>query len=148
MEVGYQGYVVPSNPAFIKACTSIGIPVTKDLNTGDGVGVKQGTAAVNGHYQRSSGYSFYERAKHRPNLKVMHGSPVQRIIFDQSEGGGNPRAAGVVFMDNIAGIFRTVLAKSEVILTLGAVQSPQLLMISVLLDPRIHSLFEADIAAI
>jgi len=31
LQVGYQGYVVASNPAFIKACNEIGIPIVKDL---------------------------------------------------------------------------------------------------------------------
>jgi len=118
--------VVPSNPAFIEACNSIGIPIVKDLNSGNGVGVKQGTATISNLYRRSSSYCFYERAKGRPNLRVMHDSPVQRLVFNQLESNAKPRATGVVFMDNIAGVFRSVSVKKEVILALGAVQSPQL----------------------
>ncbi|RJE25060.1 GMC oxidoreductase [Aspergillus sclerotialis] len=130
VQVGYQGYVVPPNPAFIKACTRVGIPIVKDLNSGCGIGVKQGTVAIDQQYRRSSGYSFYERAKGRSNLKVMHESPVQKLLFEQPKGNANPRATAVVFIDHIAGLFRNVSVKKEVIVTLGAIQSPQLLMVS------------------
>ncbi|KAF9884896.1 hypothetical protein FE257_000963 [Aspergillus nanangensis] len=130
LNVGYQGHVVPSNPAFIEACSSIGIPIVKDLNSGSGVGAKQGTAAVAPQYRRGSAYDFYEHARGRPNLKVMHDAPAQRLVFDSPHGKGSPRCTGVVFMDNIEGVFRTAAAKKEVILSLGAVQSPQLLMVS------------------
>ena len=140
MQVGYQGYVVASNPAFIKACNEIGIPIVKDLNTGNGVGAKQGTATISNRYQRSSSYCFYDRAKGRPNLRVMHDSPAQRLVFNRQESNGKPRATGVVFMDNLAGKWHNVSAKKEVILALGAVQSPQLLMVSVCLAIRVVSL--------
>ena len=138
MQVGYQGYVVPPNPAFIKACTRVGIPIVEDLNSGCGIGVKQGTVAVDQKYRRSSGYSFYERAKSRSNLKVMHDSPVQKILFDPPKGNGNPRASSVVFIDHIAGLFCNVSAKKEIIVTLGAIQSPQLLMVSVCPTPSVQ----------
>lgn len=131
--MGYQGHVVGSNPAFIQASTSVGIPIVKDLNSGDGVGAKQGTAAVTTKYQRSSAYCFYDHSKGRSNLKVLHETPVQRLIFSRPDDTAKPRASGVVFMSNPAGVFRHVSAKHEVILTLGALQSPQLLMVSVCL---------------
>lgn len=67
-------------------------------------------------------------------------------MFDEPKGNAKPRATGIVFMDNIAGMFRSVCAKKEVILTLGALQSPQLLMISVRLTTgRSLSPSKADI---
>lgn len=61
----------------------------------------------------------------------MHDSPVQKVLFDQPKGNANPRATAVVFIDHFTGVFRVVSVKKEVILTLGAIQSPQLLMVSV-----------------
>ena len=131
LQVGHQGYVVASGPAFIEACQTVDIPIVKDLNSGDGIGVKQGTVAVDGQYRRSSGYSYYERSRGRSNLRVMHHTPVQSLLFSQGQGNVKPRVTGVVFMDNPSGVFRSISAKNEVIVTMGAVQTPQLLMVSV-----------------
>jgi choline dehydrogenase-like flavoprotein len=107
------------------------------LNSGDGIGVKQGSVALDSRYQRSSGYCYYERAKGRPNLKVIHHAPAQAITFRQTQGNEKPCATGVVFMDSAAGLFRTISVNKEVILALGAVQTPQLLMVSVCLPAKV-----------
>lgn len=49
---------------------------------------------------------------------------------NQPRGNAKLYATGVVFIDQIAGVFRSVAVKKEVIIPLGALQSLQLLMVS------------------
>ena len=58
----------------------------------------------------------------RPNLRVECGARVRRILFD------GKRAAGVEFLQG--GTVHSLPARREVILSAGAIQSPQLLMLS------------------
>ncbi|KAI1170061.1 glucose-methanol-choline oxidoreductase [Nemania sp. FL0916] len=130
LEIGYQGFVPPSSIGFIDACSSVNIPIVKDLNSGNGTGVKQGTGCLTPSYRRSSAYdSYYKQSVKRQNLDILTFSPVQRIIFDKSSN-GTATASGVVFIDELTGLYHQVTARKEVIITLGTFQSPQLLMVS------------------
>ena len=99
-----------------------------ELNNGSSIGVTQGTSTVDSYFQRSGSYDgYYGQARNRTNLDVLHLAPVQRIILDK----GPPlKATGVVFMDQTTGTIYNVTATKEVILSAGAFQSPQMLMVS------------------
>ncbi|KAK1360274.1 putative glucose-methanol-choline oxidoreductase, FAD/NAD(P)-binding domain-containing protein [Heracleum sosnowskyi] len=65
------------------------------------------------------------------NLDVLIHARAQKIVFDQSS--GKPRAVGVIFKDEKGEQHEAVLSnkkKSEVILSSGAIGSPQLLLLS------------------
>lgn len=65
----------------------------------------------------------------RPNLTVAVSVTTEKVIFSSDEG-SNPRAIGVqVSMSKIGPRF-VVAARKEVILSSGAIASPQLLMLS------------------
>lgn len=130
LQIGYQGYVAPSCVGFIEACEIIDIPIVEELNAGNNTGVKQGTGNLDGRLRRSSAFdSYYQQAKDRPNLDVLHDSNVERIVFDTS--GATPRATGLQFTDHLTGEFFVVSASKEVIISGGAFASPQLLIVSV-----------------
>ncbi|UQC88727.1 uncharacterized protein CLUP02_14252 [Colletotrichum lupini] len=129
LEIGFQGFVPPSSVAFIEACEAVNIPIVADLNTGKNVGVKQGSATINSKYRRSSAYDYYKAITNRPNLLILHDSPVQSIAFTRNAT-GTPIASGVVFIDHSLGRHRVISASKEVIVTLGTFQSPQMLMVS------------------
>ncbi|KAH7393625.1 glucose-methanol-choline oxidoreductase [Cadophora sp. MPI-SDFR-AT-0126] len=141
LEIGFQGYVPPSNVAFIQACAAANIPIVEDLNTGNNTGVKQGTGCLDSRFRRSSSWdSFGKQARRRKNLDILHWAPVQSLQFetgDERGGGGygnwtdgEPRASGVVFIDEPTGRVHVVKARKEVIVSMGAFHSPQLLMVS------------------
>jgi len=141
LELGFQGYVSDSTNSFVQACAeAANIPIVNDLNTGYSVGVKVGTATLNNRLRRSSSYdSFYQQARNRTNLRVLHDAPVTGIAF--SDVGGNstngtalPRAIGVSYIQQSTGFVRQARARKEVIISMGAFQSPQLLMVSVSLN--------------
>ncbi|CAN9295622.1 unnamed protein product [Alternaria alternata] len=138
LELGFQGYVPPSTDGFIVACSeAANIPIVEDLNLGDGVGVKHGTATLNSMLLRSSSYdSFYEQARNRTNLRVLHDAPVTGIVFSSPSGNmtdstsSRPRAVGVSYINQLTGFSSQARARNEVIVSMGAFHSPQLLMVS------------------
>jgi choline dehydrogenase len=77
---------------------------------------------------RSSSQTAYQQAaldSGRQNLKIYTHSLAKRVLFDQ-----NKTATGVVVKSGPAPVDYVLSAKEEVILSAGAFQSPQLLMVS------------------
>lgn len=140
LQLGFQGYVPPTTEAFVVACSeAANIPIVEDLNLGDGLGVKHGTTTLDSRLRRSSSYdSFYKQARDRPNLTVLHESPVTGIRLSKpasNDGSANstssrPRAVGVNYVHHDTGFVNIARARREVILSMGAFHSPQLLMTS------------------
>ncbi|KAL5240755.1 hypothetical protein ACI65C_008165 [Semiaphis heraclei] len=77
----------------------------------------------------STAKAFLRPIRLRPNIHVSMHSQVTRIHFSGGNGGSDKlRATGVTYLRN--GKRRTVTARKEVILSAGAIGSPQLLMVS------------------
>ncbi|MEL7487885.1 MAG: GMC family oxidoreductase N-terminal domain-containing protein, partial [Pseudomonadota bacterium] len=112
----------PLSDRFLESAQALQYPSNEDFNGArqEGVGYYQVTQK-NGR-RCSTARSFLEEARDRPNLKVISGAHAKRIVFDGA------RATGVDFRQNGRGA--SVAARSEVILSAGAFQSPQLLMLS------------------
>jgi len=115
-------HVNPLSRAFIEAAGQAGFPYNDDFNGHDqfGVGLYQVTQREGARC--SAAVAYLEPAKARPNLTVVTGAQVNRISFD----GG--RASGVVYATR-GGAFHQP-ATREVLLCGGAINSPQLLMLS------------------
>ncbi|HKX31073.1 MAG TPA: choline dehydrogenase [Blastocatellia bacterium] len=115
-------YVNPLSHQFIEAAQQAGYRRTPDFN-GDrqeGVGFFQVTQK-NGR-RHSAAAAFLKPALSRSNLVVKTRAHVIRLLFDHR------RVTGVVFRHQ--GQIEQVRASREVILSGGAVNSPQLLMLS------------------
>ena len=112
----------PICEAFIEAAMSLGFPRNDDFNGAgqDGVGYHQ-TTTRNGK-RCSTAVGYLRPAMSRPNLRVVTNALTEKITFD------GRRATGVTFRQD--GQIRTARAASEVILCGGAVNSPQLLLLS------------------
>lgn len=114
----------------MNACEAANIPIVEDYNTGNSTGVKQGTATLDKHLLRSSSYDGYlKQALSRKNLDVLYYAPVMQLLSKTD--GERPKVTGVRFMDHPTGRSHQVHASKEVIVSMGAFQSPQLLMVSV-----------------
>ena len=113
---------------FIQAATEIGIPFNEDYNgvEQEGVGYFQQTA-YNG-FRWSTAKSFLRPAKSRSNLTVLTRAQVTRLVMD------GKRVTGVEYQqgDRIG----TADAKAEVVLSAGAINSPQILQSSGIGDPE------------
>jgi choline dehydrogenase len=110
------------NEAYASAAEAVGIPRNPDYNgrVQEGVGTYQVTAR-NGR-RCSSAVAFLKPARKRPNLRVITRAHAERVLF------AGKRAVGVNFRQD--GELKTVRATREIVLCGGAVNSPQLLMLS------------------
>jgi choline dehydrogenase-like flavoprotein len=112
----------PICEAFIQACNDFGFPTNADFNgaTQDGVGYHQ-TTTRNGR-RCSTAVGYLKPVTQRRNLRVVTGALAEQIIFE------GRRAVGVAFRQD--GFSVTARARREVILCGGAINSPQLLLLS------------------
>ena len=128
--VSVRGPVLSSAQQFVEAAGAAGIPQGdyngRDRGGPDGVASLFQTTTKNG--MRSSTYhAFVEPNLDRDNLTIVPNSMAQRITF--SGEGDSLRATGVEY-HNSEGDARIMTANKEVIISAGAVGSPQLLMVS------------------
>jgi choline dehydrogenase len=114
--------VNPLSRAFVEACESSGVPANDDFNGAeqDGAGLFQVTQRSG--RRCSAAEAFLKPALRRKNLEVQTEAQATQVLFD------GLRAVGVAYMN--AGMRLVAYAEREVILCLGAVHSPQLLMLS------------------
>jgi choline dehydrogenase len=117
---------VPLVGALIEATAAAGIAPVADLNgaamEGAGAcGVPNVTVTAAGERVSMAG-AYLRPVMARPTLSVRLGAEVRRILFEGS------RAVGVEFSH--AGHLCQARAECEVILSLGAIQTPKLLMLS------------------
>ncbi|KAK3617307.1 hypothetical protein LTR56_025375 [Elasticomyces elasticus] len=113
-------------------CAAVGIPKVSDLNSAAGcLGASIFQRTIDGRGHRSSAATAYITSKvaTRPNLKLAVGQTVTQIIFDTS--GKEPRAMGVEMAASPSSAVRYLAkAKRDVVLSAGAIATPQLLMLS------------------
>jgi choline dehydrogenase len=142
--VSVRSPVLGAAEDFVAAAEAAGIP-RGDYNGRD----RGGAAGVASLFQtttragkRSSTYhAFLEGApEHRPNLTIATGAHATRIILEGEN--GKMTARGVEYL-NASGEHFTAYAGKEVIVSAGAIGSPQLLMLSGI-GPR-HELEEVGV---
>lgn len=110
------------NEVFIQACGEQGIPPVDDYNGAQQEGAfEYQVTHINGE-RCSAAKAFLTPNLDRPNLEVMTHTQVNRVLFEDN------KAVGVEISQN--GNTSEVRASSEVILSGGAFNSPQLLMLS------------------
>jgi len=107
---------------FVDAAAAVGYDRTADFNDGTQAGVGVYQVTQKGGKRHSTATAYLKPALDRPNLEALTHALVTRVHFD------GDRAAGVEYEHE--GQTRTADAGSEVILCGGAVNSPQLLMLS------------------
>lgn len=113
---------------FILAAQQAGFEANADFNgaTQEGVGYYQMTQ-INGQ-RCSSAKAFLTPNLHRPNLTVITDAQVQKIIVESKNDDKAKVATGVCYKVNNKEF--SIYADKEVLLSAGAFNSPQLLMLS------------------
>ncbi|WP_299280966.1 choline dehydrogenase [uncultured Tateyamaria sp.] len=113
----------PITDAWVAAAQAAGYKFNPDYNGAEqeGVGFFQLTAR-NGR-RCSSAVAFLNPVKDRKNLQIITRAQVEKIEITDK------RATGVTYRDK-GGNLQTITSRSEVILSGGAINSPQLLMLS------------------
>jgi len=107
---------------FIAACSEVGLNTTGDFNGQIQEGAGYYHATISDGRRNSTARAYIEQARKRPNCRVVTGALAERIVV---EGG---RATGVAY--RVGGETRVVRARREVVLSAGAIGSPQLLQLS------------------
>jgi len=112
----------PLSKAFVEAAQEQGLPLNNDFNgeVQEGFGLYQVTQK--GGFRWSSARAFLHPAMKKNNCTVITGAHVTRLTIKDG------RCMGVTFLRDRAE--RTVEACTEVILSGGAINSPQVLMLS------------------
>lgn len=127
LDVSYANYAQPFSTYMEPALNEIGIGQAQDFNSGTLMGAQYCSSTIQPASQQreSSQTSFLTAALGRTNLKVYQLTLAKKIVFDS-----NKTATGVVVTSDGGITTYTLKANKEVILSAGAFQSPQLLMVS------------------
>lgn len=112
----------PICDAFIDGAVGMGIPRNADYNGATQAGVGYFQRALNKGRRVSTSRAFLHPIMRRPNLDIRTNAHTQRILFD------GKRAVGVRYHQGDREI--EIRARREIILSSGAIGSPQLLQIS------------------
>ena len=112
----------PLVEAFIAGANSVGVPRNDDFNgaTQEGVGYFQLT--TRGGWRCSTATAYLKPARRRPNLRVETNAHATGLLLE------GKRAVGVRYTQH--GVLREARAAREVIVSAGALHSPQLLQLS------------------
>jgi choline dehydrogenase len=105
---------------FVEAGQQVGIPFTKDFNGKRQEGVSRYEHTMRGSKRCSAARGYLHPALGRKNLHTETDVTVDRVEFD------GKKAVGVTFIKGDKSV--TVRANKEVILSAGAINSPQILL--------------------
>lgn len=124
---GYLGVTRPLWKSFdeglFDAFKEQGHEVLLDTNGQQQLGYSIPAYTIAGQKRQSTAYSFLAPIKNRPNLHLIKNSLVRKVTFDK-----NNKATGVKVRTPTG--FLNISVTKEVILSAGAINSPQLLMLS------------------
>ena len=119
----------PHTAAFLDAARELGHAVTPaNLPAGQGFSQTMVSQRRGSRASTADAYLRPARQSGRRNLRVLTDALVRRVTFSTDAGSALPRATGVYV--ELDGIPRHVAARREVILSGGAINTPQLLMLS------------------
>lgn len=117
----------PFSRAWIDAGVQAGHPFNTDMNAGNPFGMAQ----MQGNYldglRQSASACYLQPVIDRPNLRVVTGAYVKRVVLE------GLRATGIEY--TVRGRSFSVQANCEVILSGGAINSPQILQLSGIGNP-------------
>ncbi|MDA8784185.1 GMC family oxidoreductase N-terminal domain-containing protein [Planktomarina temperata] len=113
--------------SFADAAEQAGIEKIDDFNGGDNAGVGYFDVNQRSGWRWSSSKAFLRPARGRPNLTIWTEAQAQKLFWSTADN-GQPRCTGLSL--SRAGQTVLVTANREVILSAGAINSPQILQLS------------------
>lgn len=112
----------PLSIAFLQAGMELGYE-NRDINGANQTGFMLTQATIRRGSRCSTAKAFLRPVRNRRNLHIAMNAQALKVIFNEDK-----RATGVEFLRN--GLRQTIKVRREVILSAGAINSPQLLMLS------------------
>jgi choline dehydrogenase-like flavoprotein len=122
VSVTVNGNRTPLMDRLITAGTQMGLPENADANTPRQEGIGYVNVTIRNGRRWSAARAFLDAARARPNLTVVTDILVDRILFEDR------RAIGVACRGSSGAA--VYLAKREIILSAGTIESPKLLQLS------------------
>ena len=119
--------------AYANAATQSGIPPTDDFNGGDNTGVGYFDVNQRSGWRWNTSKAFLRPVKDRSNLEIWTHAQVTKLNLSQ-DADGNKRCTSVNV--GVGGEILTVEANLEVVLSAGAIGSPQILQLSGIGSPE------------
>ncbi|WP_180683865.1 GMC family oxidoreductase [Tepidicella baoligensis] len=113
--------------AFSEAAQQAGIPATDDFNRGNNEGVGYFEVNQRAGWRWNASKAFLRPVRQRPNLTVWTGAQISRLTLERGYDGAL-RCTGAEVVHR--GHTLTLRARREVLLSAGAVNSPQILQLS------------------
>lgn len=110
----------PLSRYFVDACAQTGLPVLDEYNDGRAEGSFLTLTTQRNAKRCSTAAGYLAEARKRPNLRIVTGAAVERILFEDK------RAVAVEVAIN--GKLQRISANAEIILAAGAIGTPALLM--------------------
>ena len=129
----------PLCKTFFDAAEQLGFSFNPDFNGAEQEGVGYYQITARGGRRMSAARAYLHPALRRNNCDLIRRAHVARVLFE-----GN-RARGVEFIENSQR--REVRARREVVLSAGAINSPQILQLSGIGDPELLKTFGIDTRA-
>jgi choline dehydrogenase len=112
--------------AFREAAGEVGIPKIEDFNSGDNLGCAYFEVNQRRGIRLNTAKAFLRPASQRPNLTIMTGCHVEKLLIETGEEGASCR--GVQFSGG--GRAFSATARRETLLAAGAIGSPTILQLS------------------
>ncbi|KAI0113930.1 hypothetical protein GGR51DRAFT_471387 [Nemania sp. FL0031] len=127
VKYSYPNYFYPGSANWWNAAKSIGLPVVKDPEAGNNLGIFWIPSVLDATTMTRSDarINHYERVKaSRPNYHILASTTVSKVLFNGTQ------AVGVEYLPSAGGESTYVYATKEVIITAGGVHTPQVLQLS------------------
>ena len=128
----------PLYDALFKAAVQAGYRINPDYNSEDQEGIAKTQASIKRGRRMSVSHCYLDPARRRPNLNIVTEVPVRRLVLD------GRRCVGVVY--ERWGKRIEARANREVILSAGAIATPQLLELSGIGRPEILKAHGIEVA--
>jgi choline dehydrogenase len=123
LNVTHSHQPTPLGDAFIRACETNGIKRNDDYNGAEQIGASMLQFTIKHNVRQSTASAFLKPVIQRTNLTIKTNCHVKRILINEG------KATGVEAIVS-SGKIETYFCSREVILSAGAIQSPQILMLS------------------
>lgn len=130
MFVGKHSIDHPAKKLISKAAFKLGYPTLNDIHNGSNIGFGDAQGTVYKGRRFGTYKAFIHSAKDRPNLLIAKNAHVIKVIIDD-----NLKATGVEV--KVGDRVLTINSKKDVILSAGALKTPQILMLSGI-GPKTH----------
>jgi choline dehydrogenase len=133
---GREGPLTVTNPqpteplyaAIIEAAAQVGIRHNPDYNGADQEGIAMSQATIAGWRRMSTARAYLDPARRRPNLHIETNALTRSLTLD------GKRCTGVRY--SVGGTMKDARAMREVVVSAGAINSPQLLELSGIGQPE------------